>query len=334
MKKKEVFLVGILDFLKGLFIPEEEKHKSHSQILSGTIPPRYIVFDIETTGLSRQNDRIIEIAANEYTDGKVTRKYHTYVNPCCHIPNAITRLTGIRDFDVSKAPTIHNVKTEVLQFFGSTTLVGHNINAFDIPFLEAQFGCIIRNRRIDTLPLAKQSFPGLPNYKLFTLDQVLELGGLNHHRAENDIAVNNALLLACASPQKYRKRLSDPKVLNSIILEEKRYPYQKIDIHSFQPSNSKRCPHTPLAGKNIVFSGEFSILREEMCQIAVDAGATLKSQVSRKVDYLVLGMVDDKFLDENGMSSKQRTARKLNSEGCSIKVIGEKEFLRLANHKK
>lgn len=322
--------MGIFSFLKTMFIPEEEKHKASSGLVFGTIPARYIVFDIETTGLSRQNDRIIEIAASEYTNGKISNQFHTYVNPGRHIPTSISRLTGIRDCDVCDAPTIDAVKKDVLRFFGSEILVGHNINTFDIPFLEAQLRCAIRNKRIDTLPLAKESFPGLPNYKLFTLDQVLELGGLEHHRAVNDIEVNNALLIACSTPRKYKKRISDPDVINGVVTEERHFPYQKIDIHSIVPSDPASCPNTMLTGKNVVFSGEFSVLPEELCQIAVDAGATLKSHVSKKVDYLVLGFVDGKFLDENGMSNKQRTAVQLNLEGCNIQIISEKEFLDLA----
>lgn len=323
--------MGIFSFLKTIFIPEEEKHEASSGLVSGVIPARYIVFDIETTGLSRQNDRIIEIAANEYTNGKISNQFHVYVNPGRHIPASVSRLTGIRDCDVCDAPTIDAVKRDVLRFIGSEILVGHNINAFDIPFLEAQLGCTIRNKRIDTLPLARESFPGLPNYKLFTLDQVLELGGLEHHRAGNDIEVNNALLVACSTPRKYKKRISDPNVINCIVTEERHFPYQRIDIHSIVPSDPTSCPNTMLTGENIVFSGEFSILPEEMYQIAVDAGAALKSQVSKNVDYLVLGIVDDRFLDENGMSNKQRTAVKLNSEGCNIKVIDEKTFMELAD---
>lgn len=158
----------------------------------------------------------------------------------------------------------------------------------------------------------------------------MELGGLDHHRAENDIAVNNNLFIACASPKKYKKRITDPQVLNSIVEEDRSSPYPKIDIHAIVPTNPDSCPNTALTGKGIAFSGEFSILPEEMYQIAVDAGAIIKTQVSRKVDYLVLGLVVERFLDENGMSSKQRTAKKLKAEGHNVKIIDESQFMALA----
>lgn len=295
------------------------------------IPAHYIVFDIETTGFSRTNDRIIEISAIKYSHGKPIEKFHTFINPERHIPNSITRLTGISNADVQSAPCILEAKADLLRFFERETLVGHNIKTFDIPFLEAQLSYHFSNRLIDTLHIAKQVFPYLPSYKLSVLDQILQLGNLEHHRAENDVIVNNALLLACVNPQKYKKRVNDPDVLANIEIE-RRDPYPKIDIHAFTPTNPEITPCTQLTGKCVAFSGELSILREDACQIAVDAGAILKSRVSRKVDYLVLGIVDPMFLDEHGMSSQQRTARQLIRSGeAKIKIIDEAEFMRLAS---
>lgn len=303
----------------------------HHTISRKTPPSHYVIFDIETTGFSRTNDRIIEIAAIEYVDGQPTNTFRTYVNPQRHIPNSITRLTGIRNSDVSEAPTIMEVKSDILRFFGSATLVGHNIKTFDIPFLEAQLNHSFSNPRIDTLHFAKDVFPDLPNYKLASLDHILGLGGLEHHRAENDIAMNNALFLACYNPKQYKHRISDPEVLNSLVVEQRDLS-AKPDIHDFSPTNPSDIPDTPLTGKWIVFSGELNLLPEEAYQIAVDAGAILKTSISKKVDYLVQGYVEPRYLDENGWSSKQRTARKLIDSGeGKVKIIAEAEFLKLAS---
>lgn len=316
---------------KNTVIPSASARKSPLTISLGALPHRYIVFDIETTGFSRTDDRIIEIAATEYVDGQPVNTFRTYVNPQRHIPNGITRLTGIRNSDVSGTPTIMEVKADILRFFGSATLVGHNIKAFDIPFLEAQLKHHFSNPRIDTLVLAKDVFPGLPNYKLATLDHILGLGGLEHHRAENDIAINNALLVACYNPKQYKHRINDPDILNSLVVE-KQDLFAKPDIHNFSPADPANMPNTPLTGKYIVFSGELDILLEDAYQIAVDAGAILKTSVSRKVDYLVQGYVDPRFLDENGWSNKQRTAHKLIDSGeGKVRIITEEEFLQLAS---
>lgn len=316
--------------------PKNKGRSNPSSTRSSSIkrpPSHYIVFDIETTGLSRANDRIIEIAATEYVDGNPVNSFHRYVNPERHISSGITRLTGICDSDVAQAPTIAAIKHDIIKFLGTATLVGHNIKSFDIPFLETQLNHHFTNPTIDTLQLSKEAFPGLPNYKLSTLDHVLGLGGLSHHRAANDIAINNSLLMACFSPQKYMHRVKNTDIINSIPVENRNIS-GKPDIHDFHPSNPNAAAFGPLAGKCIVFSGELSMLPEEAYQIAVDAGAILKTTVSKKVDYLIQGYVDPKYLDENGWSNKQRTAHKLIESGEGhIRIINEAEFLRIASPK-
>lgn len=326
----------ILDALKSLTAsattvsaPTQRTTAGSKKAFRFSVPTHYIVFDIETTGFSRTKDRIIEIAANEYLHGEIVRQYHTYVNPGIRISNAITRLTGIKNSDVQDAPAISTVKNDLLSFFGNTVLVGHNINTFDIPFLQAQLGCEISNPRIDTLHLARNAFPGLPSYKLTVLDEILELGNVEHHRADRDILANNALLIACANPAAYKHRISNKELLNNVHIEN-RSLYSKVDIHTFTPTDPNKVPNTRLTGKVIVFSGELDMLPEDACQLAVNAGAILKSHISKKVDYLVLGVVDPRYLDEDGCSSKERKAHELISSGeGKITIIDEAEFLAL-----
>ena len=292
----------------------------------------YIVLDIETTGFSRQNDRIIEIAADKYCNGKIIEQYHTYVNPGIPVYPHITQLTGITNAMLNDAPMIQLVKKDFMSFIGSNTLVGHNIISFDIPFIREQLGTEIRNDVVDTLRMAKEVFPGLPSYKLSFLDKALHLGGLEHHRASNDIIITNALYVACKNPQPYMKYFRDKKTISQIPIEPRRKGYAQIDIHSIVPTDPNAIPNTALTGKCIVFSGVFSMPIESAMQIAVDAGAILKSSVSRKVQFLVVGMHRPEFLDENGMTSKQRTATKLNAEGkADIRIIDEIEFQKLAH---
>lgn len=294
----------------------------------------YVVLDIETTGFSRQNDRIIEIAADKYCNGKVIDQYHTYVNPGFLVYPHITQLTGITNAMLKDAPKIQQVKKDFLSFIGSATLVGHNIISFDMPFIKEQLKTEIRNEVVDTLRMAKEVFPGLPSYKLSFLDKALHLGELEHHRASNDIIITNALYVVCKNPQPYMKYFRDKKAISQIPIEPRRKSYTQIDIHSIVPTDPNTRPNTALTGMCVVFSGVFSMPIESAMQIAVDAGAILKSHVSRKVNYLVVGEHKPEFLDRNGMTSKQRTAAKLNSDGqADIKMINEKTFLRLARKK-
>lgn len=292
---------------------------------------QYIVLDIETTGLSRSKDRIIEIAADKYINGKLCSQYHTYLNPGFPLSPKTTQFTGITTAMVASAPVIQDIKQKFLAFIGNAPLVGHSICAFDIPFLCAQLHIDIHNTLIDTLTLSRNVFPDLPSYSLEFLDQALHLSALDHHNAANDILITDALYRACQAPEKYQAYLSDKDALSKIPIKSKSPYFHQIDIHAFAPTDPSAIPDTPLTGCNIVFSGAFSMSREAMMQIAVDAGAVLKTSVSRKVDYLVVGAQDTRFTDENGMTGKLRTATALNdSNQANIKILDEKAFLSLA----
>ena len=66
--------------------------------------PDYVVFDLETTGLSPETDGIIEISAVKVRGGKVTDSFSTLVNPGRHIPAAASRVNGLTDSMVADAP--------------------------------------------------------------------------------------------------------------------------------------------------------------------------------------------------------------------------------------
>lgn len=105
----------------------------------------YIVFDFETSGLDRRKDRIIEIGAMKIINGKCVSTFSSLLNPGktqkgtqIYISSEITRITGITNQDLEGKPT----ETEGLIKFigwcsGVDTLVGHNIDRFDIPFMKA-----------------------------------------------------------------------------------------------------------------------------------------------------------------------------------------------------
>lgn len=110
----------------------------------------------------------------------------------------------------------------------------------------------------------------------------------------------------------------------------KRLGYNDIDIKSIKPSNPETTPNTPLTGKKVVFCGYFDLPLEEMMQRAVDSGATLRAVVTKTVDYLIVGKNNGAFVDENGLTSKEATATRLNKEGvANIRIISEETFLEL-----
>jgi DNA polymerase-3 subunit alpha (Gram-positive type) len=149
----------------------------------------YIVFDIETTGLSVINNEIIEIAGVKMQDGKVIDTFESFVKPNARIPYHITQLTHITDEMVADAPKIENVLPKFVEFVGDAILVAHNAR-FDIGFVQdyckRQGLAPLPNPVLDTLELARLQYPTLKNHRLNTLCDKFKVALDNHHRAVDD----------------------------------------------------------------------------------------------------------------------------------------------------
>ena len=86
----------------------------------------------------------------------------------------------------------------------------------------------------------------------------------------------------------------------------------------------------PFFMKNIVFTGDMHMSRQEAAQLATDVGGIVKTSVSSKTHYLVVGKQDLALVGQDGMSTKEEKAQALNQSGkAHIKVISEHEFLAL-----
>ena len=148
----------------------------------------FVVFDIETTGFSPVNNRIIEIGAVKVSGGEIADKYSTFVNPDVPIPFEIEKLTGINDSMVIDAPSIEEVLPEFLAFCEGAVLVAHNAE-FDMSFIKEN--AMRQNLKreftyVDTVGIARIL---LPHQGKHTLDAVAKTMGVsleNHHRAVDD----------------------------------------------------------------------------------------------------------------------------------------------------
>ncbi len=98
-----------------------------------------IIFDLETTGLSVVNDRIVEIAYEKHSpDGSVASET-LLINPECPIPPAVTEIHGINDADVADAPTFKEKAAGFFEIFKGSYYSGFNIARYDLPLLKQEF---------------------------------------------------------------------------------------------------------------------------------------------------------------------------------------------------
>lgn len=153
---------------------------------------QWVVFDLETTGLSPRADAILEIGAVVVEGGRVTQEtFHSLVNPGRPIPWFVTRVHGIRDGMVASSPSLETVLPAFLDFVGDRTLVAHNAG-FDMGFISenaARLGLRAPRTAHCTMELSRRIFPTERRHNLDALCERLGLEPSSRHRALGDAEV-------------------------------------------------------------------------------------------------------------------------------------------------
>ena len=180
----------------------------------------FIVFDIETTGLSAAKERITEIGAVRMKNGEVLDSFDTFVNPGMPIPAKITELTGITDEMVKDAPGEKEGLQRFYDFCGeATVLVAHNAG-FDTGFIKvaaARCGMPYPFTSIDTVPICRALYPHLKNHKLDTVANYLKLPPFNHHRACDDAKVLADIFIHLIKDMKETKGIEAVDGINTLL---------------------------------------------------------------------------------------------------------------------
>lgn len=225
----------------------------------------FVLLDLETTGLSPKEDKIIEIGAIKYVDGKVVSKFETFVNPARRIPDRIIEVTGITDDMVANAPYIEEVIDELVDFLKGNVIIGHNI-VFDYSFVKQN---AVNNKHefngtvIDTLKLARKFLPELPKRSLDYLCQHFGIVDENHHRAVNDAYVAGELY--------------------KILCE--RYEAENADAFKPYEPNCKVKKETPVTKKQAEWLK--ALVAHHNIEIDYDIDKLTKNSASRHIDKIL-----------------------------------------------
>lgn len=153
----------------------------------------FTVIDIETTGLSPEDDYIIEVAAVRFRNGIETESFSSLIKPPISIPVEASIINNIWDNMVQGAPDADTVMPKFFDFISEDMIVGHNIASFDINFLRkfAYFD----NGYSDTYKMAKHIWLDTPNKKLNTLCHYFGIVNEEEHRALSDCRATGQLYL-------------------------------------------------------------------------------------------------------------------------------------------
>lgn len=158
----------------------------------------YIIFDVETTGLSvTEGDRIIELAALRLRRNEIQDRIVSLVNPGRNLPPGAQAVNQITDEMVATAPRSEEVLPRMIPFSANACLVAHNAS-FDIKFLAYELALMGRKLYdatpvIDTIKMARAFLPYLASYRLEALSNSLGVKVGNTHRAEADAELTVAV---------------------------------------------------------------------------------------------------------------------------------------------
>ena len=163
----------------------------------------FVAFDLETTGLFAEADRVVEVGAVRFEgDGRELDRFERLVRPGRPVGPAARAVHEITDEELAEAPGPEVVLPEFVAFLGdpaATTLLAHNA-AFDAGFLGAELVRLGRDlpahRVVDTLALARNRLPSAPDFRLDTLARLLGLDPDGAHRALADARRVRGLWLA------------------------------------------------------------------------------------------------------------------------------------------
>ena len=191
----------------------------------------FVVFDIETTGLSPHSDNLTEIGAVKVQNCEIVDSFSTFVNPKMDISYQIQELTRITNEMVKDAPSLEEALPKFLEFAKDSVLVAHNAD-FDTGFIYQkcqQLGLEYNFEKVDTLTLARIINT---NLKRFSLDKVCKEMGVvlsGHHRAVND---------AQATAEVFIKYLEIFKKKGINKLSDVNRVYGKVDYEKLRPSHA------------------------------------------------------------------------------------------------
>lgn len=148
----------------------------------------YVVVDVETTGGRKEQHRVTEVGMVKVLNGEIIDEWQSLINPMRHIPQSITRLTGISNEMVAHAPIFDDVADDIAQFCHGSVFVAHNVN-FDYGFFRSEFERLGRRfhaPKLCTVQMSRKYLPGHSSYSLGKLCAALDIDLENHHRALDD----------------------------------------------------------------------------------------------------------------------------------------------------
>ncbi|HEU2841171.1 TPA: PHP domain-containing protein, partial [Streptococcus pneumoniae] len=191
----------------------------------------YVVFDVETTGLSAIYNDLIQVAASKMYKGNVIAEFDEFINPGHPLSAFTTELTGITDDHVKNAKPLEQVLQEFQEFCKDTVLVAHNAT-FDVGFMNANYERHdlpkISQPVIDTLEFARNLYPEYKRHGLGPLTKRFGVALEHHHMANYDAEATGRLLFIFIKEVAEKHGVTDLARLNIDLISPDSYKKARI----------------------------------------------------------------------------------------------------------
>ena len=299
-----------------------------------------IVFETATSNM----DSACSVGIAVVSDLKIVYTHHAYIQP----PGNEYDARNIQIHGITAEQTAHEksgpeVLLPIAKLLDSTVVVAHNAQ-FDMSVLrksmgffpEIDFAFVDTMDMVKTYDICKRDLASCATH--FGIDME------NHHNALDDAVTCANIAIACVKNSQYDRMadfcmrtksvkirwFSELKAQDTVSFRKSRVYQPPISSLPLEELHAAADKNHPLYGKRIVFTGELSMDRATAAKMAAKAGAEVKSGVSKKTDYLVVGAQDCAVVGADGMSSKEEKAHALNATGTAhIHIVNEQEFLNL-----
>ncbi|MCH4888761.1 PolC-type DNA polymerase III [Acidaminobacter sp. JC074] len=319
----------------------------------------FVVFDIETTGLSAKHDMITEIGAVKVRNGSIVDHYSSLVNPQMDIPFKIVELTGITNDMVANERTIDQVLPEFLKFCEGSAMVAHNAK-FDIGFIKEQsmrqqldFNPIV----LDTLTLAKLLLTEIKRFNLKRISKYLNVSLVNHHRAVDDAGATAQIFIkmiqmiedleikTLSGLNEYAKEhmMIGRRNSNHVILFAKNLVGLKTMYQMISKSNIDYYHSKPLMPKSLIQENRENLLIGSACEAGELYQAVLNNRpvdellkVASFYDYFEVQPIgNNQFLIDKGYVRSKEELRDINRKivnlgeqlGVPVVAAGDVHFM-------
>lgn len=239
--------------------PQRRRPRKPKQVRG--MPLDIVVFDLESTGLDCQRDEICELAALKVVDGEVAGEFEQLVYIDGEMPRGAERVNHISKEMLTDAPHMTAALSAFLEFIGrDAVLVGHNIKAYDLPFIERVARLcgltFTYAEAIDTLELARRAWRGLRSYSMDSLRERLKLEGEGAHRALKDCYDELALYQAIRKDVAAGLASIEPRRKTSARAGGAPSAWGRKKAKDFVPTVETFDESHPLFDKHVVISGE------------------------------------------------------------------------------